>query len=63
MSITEAAVASISTGTYNADPVHSSVGFDVHYMGIGLFSGSVADINATIDSGELSGSRSGRAHV
>ena len=41
---------------FRSDPVHSSVGFDVHYMGIGLFSGSVADINATIDSGELSGS-------
>jgi polyisoprenoid-binding protein YceI len=54
MSITEAP-ATITTGTYNADPVHSSVGFDVHYMGIGLFSGSVGDINATIENGALVG--------
>ncbi|CAB4691841.1 MAG: hypothetical protein F2663_03830 [Actinobacteria bacterium] len=55
MSITEANTTAITAGTYNADGVHSSVGFDVHYMGIGLFSGSVSDINAQIENGALSG--------
>ena len=56
MSITEQQQTAIPTGTYNADRVHSSVAFEVEYMGIGAFGGSVTDFEATLDGGRLSGS-------
>jgi polyisoprenoid-binding protein YceI len=46
----------LPTGTYNADRVHSSVAFEVEYMGIGAFSGTVTDFEAALDDGRLSGS-------
>jgi hypothetical protein len=33
---------SIPTGTWHADVIHSPVGFEVPYMGISTFSGTVA---------------------
>jgi polyisoprenoid-binding protein YceI len=38
-------------GTYQADPVHSSVGFRVLHMGVSTFAGSFADVAARL-SGE-----------
>jgi polyisoprenoid-binding protein YceI len=55
MSITEQQT-SLPTGTYQADRVHSHVGFEVQYMGIGTFSGSVQEFEASLADGRLSGS-------
>jgi polyisoprenoid-binding protein YceI len=46
----------LPTGTYTADRVHSSVAFEVEYMGIGAFGGTVTDFEATLENGRLSGS-------
>jgi polyisoprenoid-binding protein YceI len=54
MSITEVQT-SLPVGTYAADRVHSSVSFEVAYMGVGLFGGSVTDFDATLTDGRLSG--------
>ena len=56
VSITEQKQTVIPTGTYNADRVHSSVAFEVEYMGIGAFGGTVTDFEATLENGRLSGS-------
>jgi len=56
MSIAEQQETALPTGTYNADRVHSSVAFEVEYMGIGAFGGSVNDFEATLEDGRLSGS-------
>ena len=57
MSITEqtAQAVAVPTGTYNADTVHSSVAFEVEYMGVGAFGCSVKDFNASLVDGRLSG--------
>ena len=55
MSITEQQTG-LPTGTYNADRVHSSVVFEVQYMGIGAFGGSVTDFDASLEGGHLAGS-------
>jgi polyisoprenoid-binding protein YceI len=55
MSTTEEKTVSIPTGNWTADVVHSAVGFEVQYMGIGAFSGSVKDFEATLVDGRLSG--------
>jgi polyisoprenoid-binding protein YceI len=54
MSIAEQTI-SLPTGTYAADRVHSSVAFEVQYMGIGTFGGMVPDFDATLQDGRLSG--------
>ena len=54
MSITEQQTV-LPTGTYNADRVHSSVSFEVEYMGIGTFSGEVTDFDASLVDGRLAG--------
>jgi len=56
MSITEQQQTVLPTGTYTADRVHSSVAFEVEYMGIGAFGGTVRDFEATFENGSLSGS-------
>jgi polyisoprenoid-binding protein YceI len=56
VSITEQHQTALPTGTYTADRVHSSVAFEVEYMGIGAFGGSVTDFEATLENGSLSGS-------
>jgi polyisoprenoid-binding protein YceI len=37
------------TGTYSADPVHSSFGFGVRYAGAGEYRGTLDDVRATLD--------------
>ena len=45
----------VPTGTFVADTVHSSVGFEVPYA-VATFSGTVNDFEATLADGKLSGS-------
>jgi polyisoprenoid-binding protein YceI len=40
------------TGTYQADPVHSSFGFAVNYAGTGKFRGTLEDVSATLAAGD-----------
>jgi polyisoprenoid-binding protein YceI len=44
------------SGTYTADPVHSSFGFAVTYQGVSLFRGTLDDAAATLADGRLQGS-------
>jgi len=43
------------TGTYTADPVHSSFGFAVRYQGVSLYRGTFSDVSATLTDGRLEG--------
>src|SRR4051794_4443621 len=43
------------SGTYTADPVHSSFGFSVRYQGVSLFRGTLGDVSATLADGRLEG--------
>jgi len=45
----------IPTGTFAADTVHSSVGFEVPYA-VATFSGTVTEFDARLDDGKLEGS-------
>ena len=45
----------LPTGTWHLDPVHSSIGFEVPYMG-GTFRGQFRDVEATIADGGVTGS-------
>jgi polyisoprenoid-binding protein YceI len=45
----------LPTGTWNADPVHSDIGFSVQYMA-GTFTGSFSKFQAQLVDGKLSGS-------
>ncbi len=53
MSITETRQA-LPTGTWNADPVHSHVGFSIDYMS-GTFRGTFSKFSAALADGELTG--------
>jgi polyisoprenoid-binding protein YceI len=55
MSTTTTQITSLPTGAYGADRVHSSVAFEVGYMGIGLFGGNVSDFDAQLVDGRLAG--------
>jgi polyisoprenoid-binding protein YceI len=55
MSTTEQIRTEVPTGTWQADVVHSSVGFEVPYMGLSTFSGTVTDFDATLTDGRLTG--------
>jgi len=55
MSITEQQESTIPAGTYGVDRVHSTVAFEVGYMGIGLFGGDVTDFEASLSDGRLAG--------
>ena len=46
---------STPTGTFQVDRVHSSLGFEVRYMGIALFKAAVKDFDATLTDGTLAG--------
>ena len=46
---------STPAGTWNADPVHSSVGFEVKYLGVATFTGELTGFAATLTDGELAG--------
>jgi polyisoprenoid-binding protein YceI len=43
------------SGTYVADPVHSSFGFSVRYQGVSLFRGTLSDVSAMLTDGRLEG--------
>jgi polyisoprenoid-binding protein YceI len=45
----------VPAGTFNADPVHSSLGFEVRYMGIAFFKGAVKHFQASLVDGKLAG--------
>ena len=45
----------IPTGTWNLDPVHSSIGFGVQYAGVGTFRGTFDEFDATLVDGRLEG--------
>lgn len=55
MSTTTIQATELPTGTYGADRVHSTVAFEVQYMGIGNFGGTVSDFDASLVDGRLSG--------
>src|SRR5271155_4686407 len=55
MSTAEQQQTAIPEGTFNVDPVHSSVGFEVQYMGISAFSGQVKRFQASLVDGRLEG--------
>jgi polyisoprenoid-binding protein YceI len=44
------------SGTYVADPVHSSFGFAVRYQGVSLFKGTLDEVDAKLVDGRLEGS-------
>ena len=46
----------VPTGTWRADPVHSSVSFAVKYLGVATFAGTLTDFDATLADGALTGS-------
>jgi polyisoprenoid-binding protein YceI len=52
----------VSTGTWQLDPVHSSVGFEVNYM-VGAFRGQFREVAAELVAGEQSITLSGTAQV
>ena len=43
------------SGTYVADPIHSSFGFAVRYQGVSLFRGTLDEVAATLTDGRLEG--------
>ncbi len=43
------------SGTYTADPVHSSFGFAVRYQGVSLFKGTLEEVDAKLVDGRLEG--------
>ncbi len=43
------------SGTYVADPVHSSFGFAVRYQGVSLFKGTLSEVDAKLADGKLEG--------
>ena len=45
----------VPAGTWQADPVHSSVGFAVKYLGVASFTGELTNFEATLEDGELVG--------
>ena len=51
------------TGTYNADPVHSSFGFAVRYSGLSDYRGTLSDVRATLSRGEAGLELEGQAQV
>jgi polyisoprenoid-binding protein YceI len=55
MSITENPTQIAPPGTWQADPVHSHVAFEVVYAGTSTFRGGFTDFDATLSGGELSG--------
>jgi polyisoprenoid-binding protein YceI len=50
-------------GTYSADPVHSSFGFAVRYMGVSTFRGTLDDVAATLTAGPDGVALEGTAQV
>ncbi len=55
MSSTATQQVTIPAGTWVLDPVHSSIGFEVLYMGVAPFQGAFREVVATLDAEGLSG--------
>jgi polyisoprenoid-binding protein YceI len=53
--IVEQQQTAVPAGTWQADPVHSSVGFAVKYLGVATFSGELKGFEASLVAGELAG--------
>jgi polyisoprenoid-binding protein YceI len=51
------------SGTWTADPVHSSFGFAVEYAGTGTFRGTLDDVTATLSAGDDGLALAGAARV
>jgi polyisoprenoid-binding protein YceI len=49
LSATAVTLQTIPSGTYNVDPVHSSVGFEVRHMGIATVRGAFRKFQGTLD--------------
>ena len=49
------ATATKLSGTYVADPIHSSFGFSVRYQGVSLFKGTLDEVDAKLVDGRLEG--------
>lgn len=49
------ATATKLSGTYTADPIHSSFGFGVRYQGVSLFKGTLDEVDAKLVDGRLEG--------
>jgi polyisoprenoid-binding protein YceI len=45
----------VPAGSWQADPVHSSVGFAVKYLGVATFTGDLTNFEATLNDGRLDG--------
>ena len=43
------------TGTYSADPIHSSLGFSVLVQGVSVFRGTLTEVDAKLVDGRLEG--------
>jgi polyisoprenoid-binding protein YceI len=48
-------VQQLPTGTYNIDPIHSSIGFNVKYSGLATFRSTFDDVSAQFADGVLTG--------
>src|SRR5438045_2087867 len=56
MTVIESTERFAPAGTWRADPVHSSVSFEVGYAGVNAFRGSFREFNATLSGDSLEGS-------
>jgi len=56
MSVAESTTQVAPAGTWNADPVHSNVSFEIAYSGVNTFRGSFTDFSATLEGSTLEGS-------
>ena len=55
MSTTIEQQTAVPAGTWQADTIHSSLGFEVAYLGISTFSGELKGFEATLTDGALNG--------
>jgi polyisoprenoid-binding protein YceI len=55
MSVIESTTTFAPPGTWAADPVHSSVSFEVEYAGVNTFRGSFTEFAAVLEGSELEG--------
>jgi polyisoprenoid-binding protein YceI len=56
MSVIESTKQFAPAGSWNADPVHSNVSFEVAYAGVNAFRGSFREFSATLSGEKLEGS-------
>jgi polyisoprenoid-binding protein YceI len=55
MSIAQDTTTAVPTGTWQLDPVHSTIGFAVTHSGVMTFRGDFADYSAVLEDGRLEG--------